>query len=297
MREAPSALWVEFTTEELLALSGFLDLPELPGLGSNPLPDASPEGRTALGDGARRALAARGVLAPASGREPVTVEPGVARLIGALARPGLLVSAVRQQAGTEECRYFGAEPGLAVEHRVLDEVHRLGPFDPADLVSRVLEFLDLGDLRADDPLERLEFAVSAVDLRVCGEHVAAGHQAAARQSLTNAGVDPTAAAAFVAALVNRVVSGGVVVVHRPDETALAGGELAWIDGGTSGLWVTPLLDGDDSDEVANSAREVVVHSAAQSARTPVAVRLVSATELTAELASFLPAELVGSPRG
>jgi hypothetical protein len=286
-------LEIEFTTEELLTLTRLLGFAELPGLGPDPLRRASPSGLIALFDGGHRALAARGLLS-SLGTGPADVEPDLARLIRILARPGLLVSALRIHAGTEECRYYAAEPSVMVEHRAnADGIHKLAAFHPEDLRRTVFGFLGLGEPTIDtDPIQPVELTVPLVSLRECAHRALAGEEDGAVQSLTETGGDARAANTFVSALVNRLGSAAVVTVHRPDETVLAGGELAWIDAGERGIWITPLVNEEGSVELTGSDQGVDDIPVGAVAAAPVTIRRVSAAKLMDELQSYLPGELV-----
>lgn len=258
--------------EELLALSKALGLTLPPSVGID-LGAIPADAQEALLDAARRALIARGAVAldPDGG---ITVHDALGRTVRTLLAPGILARALFETGGAVQGRFYGAMPNVAVEHRFAPgPVHCLTPFRTEDLLRRILAFAGLQP-RSTVDVEALPLTLHAIN--ECAERLLADDPGAAEAGLVSAGAPPAAAAAFVAALRNRVSSASVTILSRPQDRQLQGGELTWIDGGDQGLWRTPiptrspLTEGDEDMEAS------------------VEVSPTTAPAIAAELLSYLP---------
>lgn len=240
---------IDFSVEELVALGEVLGLAPLPGLDPEPLGAVDEPARGLVLDAARRSLAARRVLAfgQVDGTGPVVV-PAVATLLSVAAAPGLCARVACQFPDESRLVTYTAQPDITVEHVRAGWLHRLAPLATADLVVRMLEVagLEMVGLGVGDPdagATAAGFSVPADALRRAGELVLASRPGDATAVLVEAGAPAGQAAGFVAALGAARASVTVTVLHRPGDRHLAGGELAWLDGGDHGLWLVPVADG------------------------------------------------------
>jgi hypothetical protein len=230
---------VDFSFEELLALSRTLVLPPLAGLGADPLKGLDEQALEPLLDAARRSLVARKVITvDDAGTESVI--DGVGRIMSIATAPAVFARVQLEQRGLVESRAFAAVPGVTIEHRPLvGGVHRLVAFDTDELLLRIIGATNL-EARPSisaPPFETsvrtlLEFEASILEQRVDD----------AVHLLGRDGVPEEPARAFALALGHKVRAARVVIVHRPTETVIAGGELTWLDCGDEGLWLVPTPD-------------------------------------------------------
>lgn len=268
-------VFVDFSVDEVMALSAALELPAPPFVDAESF-GASSDLRSELMAAGRRSLVARHVLTVDHGSE-VSVLPAVRSLFEVLAEPGLLAKTMYEEAGNVETRLFAAVPEVAIEHLSLGgAIHRLTPFETNEVLARILSVVRLDER----PVPASQgFEVTMGDLRRCAECLIAERRADAVSVITGAGVPPEAAEAFVGALVTRVSSAAVTLLYQPDESHLQGGELAWLDGGESGLWLTPMPD--DTPAAEND-------DAGSFEELPVVIEPTSAKWIAEELLSYLP---------
>jgi hypothetical protein len=90
------------------------------------------------------------------------------------------------------------------------------------------------------------------------------------------GNDRAAVDAFIRALRTSRVSATATILTRPETSQLVGGELAWIDAGTEGIWLTPLPDVEDWDPSVDPEGPIIE------------MRPVAADWIEAELRSYMP---------
>jgi hypothetical protein len=266
---------IDFSTEELVALCGLLGVGLPPGLAEATVDVLSPS--PAIEAAATRSLIARHAVEPGDD-EPRVVGP-VTQLLLAATTPGLICRAEHETGGQVTIRVFTATPEVTVEHRELSPgVHRLTVYSAAELLLRVLDFCQLTTRAVPDVGG---FEVAAGDLDRCRKRARAGDPSDALSALGAALADDPGARAFVDAERAEVSRCRVVIVHRPAEHIIEGGELAWIDGGEHGLWLLPdayaeLLASSDTDEVDEVASQLVT------------IEPTSATSIAEELHSYLP---------
>ncbi|MGQ0433899.1 MAG: hypothetical protein ACT452_16005 [Microthrixaceae bacterium] len=277
-------VFVDFSVDEVLALSDALALPAPPFVDAGSL-GARADLRGELMAAGRRSLVARHVMTVENDSE-IRVLPAVRRLFELLAEPGLLARTMYEEAGNVETRLFAAVPEVAIEHLPLrGEIHRLTPFETEQLLARILTVVQLDERPV--PVSQA-FELTMGDLRRSAECLVADRRADAISVITGVGVPPEAAEAFVAALVTRVSSAAVTLLYQPDEGSLQGGELAWLDGGESGLWLTPMPD--DTPAAENG-------DASDFEDLTVVIAPTSTKWIADELLSYLPDQDRGSAAG
>jgi hypothetical protein len=221
---------IDFTTEELLVLVGLLGL-DLFSLDTVTLSGVDQAGVLTH---ARHALVARRVV---SGGDEPDVSPAVARMLGIMAAPLVVVEVARRTRDRTTHSFFAAIPEATISQRfVSDGIHRFTPFPTNDLLARALEDAELQERPAPPGSA---FKVEGLALRQALTLTESGERAGNSQALEGAGVPAADASAFTAALAERTASVSVSVVHRPGATTLQGGEIAWIDCGDYGLWGVP----------------------------------------------------------
>lgn len=236
---ADAAVSIAFTREELVVLSELAQL-RLPLLGDRPLGGMDPGVRDVLTGAAQRSLLARGVATSAEDR--VLVAKAAIGLLEIVAAGSLRV-VCDELDGTGALlsrRLWFAVPYAAVEVWVdEDENYRFLPFATVDLLPRILERTGVIDAidREGAPIPLPYGAwITARDAAY------AGRLLEARQALADGGVEGAAADAVLATLERVQRMFGLQIVHHPSPTTTAGGEIAWMDGGDAGVWLTPTLD-------------------------------------------------------
>jgi hypothetical protein len=264
---------IDFSTEELVALTDLLGVGLPPGLAEDPPDPATPETTAAT----IRSLLARHALELVDG-EAWPIDP-VAQLIRSVTAAGLVARAEHESAVGSSARYFTATPEVTVERVLVTEgVHRLTICSSADFLLRVLAFCGLED-RPVPEVDDIE--LSAGDLLDCRTHARAGATSEALSILAAASADDVSARAFAAAAGARSRS-RVVILHRPKESTFEGGELAWIDGGEHGLWLLPDADAELASQPEGSEDAEPIRSQS------VSVQATSAAFIAEELYSYLP---------
>ncbi|MDH3303519.1 MAG: hypothetical protein OES24_23690, partial [Acidimicrobiia bacterium] len=183
-----------------------------------------------------------------------TVAAPVADLLTVVGSPHLVARAAYESGGEMEVRAFTARPEMAVEQRRLaDGRVRFSPFDPAQLVPRILEFVlpnrvdasvggeppALGgepeaDVDAVPPLV-IDCSVAVLDAMFASDPMS---PETATAILVSDGVAPAAAELLAGAVCTIQATGSVTMLLRPVDDAVHGVELTWMDAGSNGLWLT-----------------------------------------------------------
>jgi len=225
---------LDLTTTEASLLADVLGVAPPPGL-LDPLGDAD-HAPTPVGSGAAGSLIERRIL-----DEEGTVAAPVADLLTVVGSPHLLTRAVYEIGGEAEIRSYAVRPEMGVEQRRLaGEVARFTPFDPSELVGRVLAFVAPGDCTEDEgsdlsDLGRLTFECSS---SVIDEVFTAGtDEGSAAAALEADGVATAPAEAFAKAAANLRSTSSLTVLHRPAKDEIVGVELTWMDSDRHGLWL------------------------------------------------------------
>ncbi|MDX1450833.1 MAG: hypothetical protein R3246_17415, partial [Acidimicrobiia bacterium] len=182
-----------------------------------------------------------------------TVAAPVADLLTVVGSPHLVARAAYESGGEMEVRAFTARPEMAVEQRRLaDGRVRFSPFDRAQLVPRILEFVlpnrvaesvdgDSGavggggqDGDAAPPLV-IDCSVAVLEAIFASDPTSVETTTAI---LVSDDVAPAAADLFATAVSSIQATGSVTMLHRPIDDAIHGVELTWMDAGDNGLWLT-----------------------------------------------------------
>lgn len=279
-----SRVSIDFTSEELAVLTRVLGI-NLFWLRTDtfPIPTAGSERDVVLGL-AHRALVARRVLSV--GDEPAVL-PAVARMLGIMAAPLLVVEIARRERNHTTHSYFAAIPEATIgQEPVGDGIHRFTPFPTSELLAQAVH---AARLEERPPVAGKPFRVAASALRAALAAGEEGDGEAVASGLGRAGAASEDARLFSQALSSRLRVVSVTVVHRPATAVVAGGEIAWIDGNDAGLWGVPTAgnlgpdpDGEDP---------------------PCSVFPTTAAALGASILSFLPGagphstEPAGAPAG
>jgi len=204
-----------------------------------------------------------------------TVAAPVADLLTVVGCPHLVARAVHEEGGVSEIRSFAVRPEMAVEQRGLPNgLVRFTPFHPGQLVERIMAFVADGhavvvdDLPHSEPTVSFECPVEVIE-QVFSDGSTTDHHSEAERAalLVDVGVDPALALSFVVAAAGVRSTNSVTVLHRPAEQEVVGVDLTWLDAAENGLWLN------DPSET-NTGWRLVAR--------------LSATELAAKLASFLP---------
>lgn len=204
--------------------------------------------------------------------------PVLGVLLEVVAAPSLVVQVQRWIGRGGTFCTWAVTPELVVAVEDLgDGLYRIAPSEPADWFDHVIGYCVLVDRPLFegeacritlDRLTRLERAPSATD------------RAAIVQTASLDLEGERTLRAFAAALDSEVSRTQVEMVYRATETVLAGGELAWVDGGAAGLWTIPVTS---TLAAANDLPDLVVD-----------VAPTSASSITDELRSYLPDHVGGS---
>ena len=213
---------------------------------------------------ARHTLVARKMAVPHNGT--IVVHPALGGLMNALAAPGLLVRVEiddRVAEGTDTV-VFATSGDMIVEHRVSSavRVHHLSVVEEGGLMERITLAAALTPTPAADVPG---FAVRSGALRTALAELEKGEAGAALDALVGGGAPVRPARTFAAAVAGRVRTVVVAAVWRERETAMRA-TIAWVDGGSLGLWRVP---GRDHSQTA-------------------LVEPVTAARITAEIATSLP---------
>jgi hypothetical protein len=243
----------QYAADELAVVAQLLGAPAFPGVDRL----GEPGEREASLRTARRCLLARGVL-QLDGEGILSITAPHALLFSVALAPAASILAVRRR-GDAESRAWYIHPKVAVEHTVpVGAVHGLEEVAAADVVPRVVEFLELGGARETG--EPAGFPASRLAVDRAAGLLATGDTGGARSEL------PTDADAFAAAVDSFTGLAYVRALHRSG-TKIVGGELSWIDTGDAGLWLVEPVPADPDR---------------------VAVRRTGSQELVDELLSYLP---------
>ena len=263
---------LDFSVEELVALSGLLKHRLLPGLGESPLRSLDDEQESLVCRTALHSLIARKIVQ--IGEEEPEVVGSVAAVLETASYPYILGRAEYAKAGSlYETRFYSARVAIGVEHTPLTgAVHRITPFDTTELLQRVVTFVRL---EARPTVDVQPLTVTPEQLRECITAATRGDDQESLAPFIAAGADRATADQFVSALMHGVGSSRVTFLHRPDGTHVAGGDLAWLDGNEHGLWLTPAIDR-PSDAGATAAVESVT------------IEATTAAEIASTLLSYLP---------
>lgn len=179
-------------------------------------------------------MARRGVRSQGDG---IQVEPHLGAAVTALAKPALLCFAARENGTALEWRRWAILPPVAVACRPLvGDLHDLELFDPGEIVEHVFAFIELEN-RPPPGGAPFELTVSAL------EHVARclteNLPEEADGALLEGGAPPDSGQRFLAALRAKRGSVELKLIWRDGPVTLRGCDLTWVDGGLSGLWLTP----------------------------------------------------------
>ena len=308
--ERGSMLSIAFSHEELVVLAELCDL-QLPMLGERPLPALSGASREAVLDVAARSLLARGVLVRHG--DEVGLVRAATGLLEIVSASSLRVEVITQgptaaSGSTERSwRTIHAVPYAAVDSS-LDHNgnHRFAPFATEDLLLHVGR---LTGLLGDDGEPAAAGATPAGEgaslpyaaWRHAGALVRSGADADARAALVDGGATAGAAADLLEVLRSDGPTAAVQVRHHPSPTSTAGGEAAWIDAGSTGLWLLPTIDqpfgrlprpgGDDDRRVLHDALSLGEGDEPDAALDGVMVTIAptTAAAVLGDLHSVLPA--------
>jgi hypothetical protein len=273
--------------EEVLYLAETLDLSESPIL--SPGFDADPTRGVV-----RRALLARRLLLVGTDGKETVVDP-VDWILRLAIAPGLLARATRVSSGVLETRSFAAIPDASVEQAELSEgLLRFTPFPTPEFPARILGFLEL-ETRPEFPLSPFTVPLSAISR--CGKTLEERGTDAAASVLQELGVEQTSARGFVSALHVQIQSAHVLVVHRSSEVTIEGGDIAWIDGGSHGLWLTsvPSAFGFVRQVAMGAPEPTQARQAADDVDLLVEVSPTTAQEIARQLFEALPGRSADAP--
>jgi hypothetical protein len=197
---------------------------------------------------ARRSLRSRRVLT--DGGSGPEMAYAVAVLVDIVCAPVTRVELFRGGAG-QPVRFL-VQPDATVRVELRDGLHRFTPFATGDLLRWIA--VDSGlDTQPAGSGEAVELSArSYIELR---RALRTGSEAAAAQAVAGsaAGLSPVLLAALAEPGRERSLA-----VRRRSGTVIVGGEVAWVDTGTGGLWSLPTIDqpmagGSTVDDVDGSA--------------------------------------------
>jgi hypothetical protein len=272
---------IDFSVEELVALTSALGLRLPAAIEGDPLADLSDRERALVLDGAQRGLLARQMLTVEEG--VLAVAPAIARLLELMSEAGVIVRAQREEKGVVEDRFYAAHPDVTVEHlEISPAVYRLTPFPTEELLVRVLGRCELEDRPS---IDAEPFTVTLADLLLAAERIAEGNTEKALAELVSSAGGTDSAQKFARALEAKVASARVAVLHAPEAEQFVGGDLTWLDGGEHGLWLTPTVE---PRTPALSSHERSVGAAEYAFDVPMTIEPTSAKAIAAELLSYLP---------
>ncbi len=171
-----------------------------------------------------------------------TVAAPVADLLTVVGSPHLVARAAYESGGDVEVRAFTARPEMAVEQRRLaNGLVRFAPFDPSDLVARIVEFAVPGvslpddtDAAVDDTLT-IECTGAVIEALFATDPAAVDSVAAILEA---DGLDSQAAEVLAGAVSSVRSTGSVTLLLRPVDDEIHGIELTWMDAAEHGLWLT-----------------------------------------------------------
>ena len=243
---------IDCSAEELTALAMLAGRSRFPGVSGAPFAGLAEGERDAVLRGARRALAARGLVS-IDDDGLVSVSAPYEDMMRVALAPGVFVSAQRQTRQGGEIRLFLARPELGVEHRSpVPGIDRLTSFDPSELLELVTKFVGVkARPSADGP---------AITTTIGELNHVRGGDSAKGSALGAIG------ASFVGSATVRCLHG---------RGRILGGEYAWVDAGDQGLWQLNLRLLDQPEAPAESTEAVLTPTTAGS--------------IVGELLRFLPA--------
>ena len=267
----PDEISIDFTPEELCCLAEKIGASLLEVLGVSPVFDAELLRTVHLSLIARRVVTSNGEVA-----EPIE---SLFALVGA---PGLVVRGrVVDPDGVTRMFQILATPEVAVQLDTQENgIHRFTPFSTTDLLFRLFDLIglpEIPEIPGAPEVSETEFEVP----HDAFEHFVAAHASNdiddAVRLLRREGVATDTAEVFTAAYLGRRSHVAVAVVHAPDEGLIAGGSLDWIDSGTLGLWLAPLVDSaPEADGPLDSDSDTVT------------IGTTTAERIAATILSFLP---------
>lgn len=243
LMEPPSEATVVLSDVELSVLARLCGLPLAPMLEYDPVLSLDEQSARALEAATRAALHDRGIVT-SDDRDEIVASP-VRALLQLVAGPMLLARVRTARAGAViEWQYPCGEEGAVEVTELVERQWRFSALPLGDLVTRICRqtMLTARPIIAVGPVVLnastvLELPQLFADL---DDHDLVAH-------LTAAGNDGAAVGAFVRAFRAADVSATATILTRPEKSELVGGELAWIDAGADGIWLTPLPDAGDWD--------------------------------------------------
>lgn len=208
-----------YGVDELAAAAHLLGASAFPGGAVPAAPDDDARRQGAL-DSARRSLLAREVLA-IDGDGVLQFTAPHALLLTTALRSAAVVTADHRRRERAETRAWYLNPEVSVEQSIeVGDVHRLARVETADVFGSLVSFVELVPRSAGDATE-VVITRAALD-----------------QALAAAGREeppPDLAEPLVGALESLESASHVRSLYRSGDRVV-GGELTWLDTGSSGLW-------------------------------------------------------------
>lgn len=232
--------------EELLFVLDLLQADSIPGLDADPLGELTPEQRSLALIWAERALRAR-ELAHLQEDGEVVLHNALLTAIGVCAYPQSTVFVYHWAAdGDILTRYFGHMRGNnIVAHSRPEDVLHLFTLLPSKehLVDQVLAVCEYEDVPAHQPFE---FTVSSGDFARVRELAEAGEAEQAIDVLSNGGVAPEAAAAYVQTLADSPRVSIMQTLRQQENAAVEKQDFTLIQNGHQ-MWLVSAASGETGD--------------------------------------------------